>query len=438
MSDPDTTYDVLFDGEIIEGFDPATVQASFGRAAGAGSEQVRSIFSTRGSVLKRGLAEDEARRFQGALRGIGMATVLRLASTAGSEDTATAATPAPLRAAAPITLERPELQAVGEPQTLDFEFTGDGQEYFKIWIVNLLLTIVTLGIYSAWAKVRSHRYFYGNTRLDGSGFEYLASPIAILKGRLIALAFLVILALSNEFMPLLGLALSLALVALLPWIAVRALAFRAHNSAWRNIRFGFSAHTMDAAKAFVLWPLAGVLTLGILMPLAVYRQKRFIVEHSRFGGTPFAFHGEPREFYRIFLGAVGILLGGGIVVALVSGVLPLLALPGMLAVYLVAFSFFNVGMTNAVYNATSLGEHALGAAYEVSSYAKLYLVNGIGMLLTLGLFYPWAKVRIAQYAAAHKQFFAAGDLDRFVAQAGQEVRATGEEVGEMLGVDFGL
>ena len=57
---------------------------------------------------------------------------------------------------------------------LPFEFRGNGGEYFRIWIVNLLLTIVTLGIYSAWAKVRRLRYFYGNTYLDGHPFEFQA------------------------------------------------------------------------------------------------------------------------------------------------------------------------------------------------------------------------------------------------------------------------
>ena len=58
------------------------------------------------------------------------------------------------------------------------QFTGRAGEYFGIWFVNLLLSIVTLGIYSAWAKVRTERYFYGNTSLAGANFEYLASPIA--------------------------------------------------------------------------------------------------------------------------------------------------------------------------------------------------------------------------------------------------------------------
>ena len=52
-----------------------------------------------------------------------------------------------------------------------FQFTGTGGEYFKIWIVNILLSIVTLGIYSAWAKVRRKQYFYGNTRVAGSALQ---------------------------------------------------------------------------------------------------------------------------------------------------------------------------------------------------------------------------------------------------------------------------
>jgi uncharacterized membrane protein YjgN (DUF898 family) len=53
-------------------------------------------------------------------------------------------------------------------------FTGQAGEYFRIWIVNVCLSIVTLGIYSAWAKVRRKRYFYGNTLLKDAAFEYLA------------------------------------------------------------------------------------------------------------------------------------------------------------------------------------------------------------------------------------------------------------------------
>src|SRR5437016_7810713 len=78
------------------------------------------------------------------------------------------------------------------------EFTGTAAEYFRVWIVNLFFTLATLGIYSAWAKVRKRRYFYGSTRLDGDSFDYFASPKAILNGRIIAVAIFAIYALAGE------------------------------------------------------------------------------------------------------------------------------------------------------------------------------------------------------------------------------------------------
>jgi Zn-dependent protease with chaperone function len=78
------------------------------------------------------------------------------------------------------------------PSRILFEFKGNGSEYFRIWVVNILLSVVTLGIYSAWAKVRRKQYFYGNTRVNGAGFEYLGSPAKILKSRLIVGGLLVI------------------------------------------------------------------------------------------------------------------------------------------------------------------------------------------------------------------------------------------------------
>ena len=74
----------------------------------------------------------------------------------------------------------------GPPREEAFSFTGSGSEYFRIWIVNLILSVVTLGIYSAWAKVRRLEYLYRNTRVAGASFDYHGRPLAILKGRIIA------------------------------------------------------------------------------------------------------------------------------------------------------------------------------------------------------------------------------------------------------------
>ncbi|MEN9912439.1 MAG: hypothetical protein RI956_883, partial [Pseudomonadota bacterium] len=60
-------------------------------------------------------------------------------------------------------------------------FTGTGSEYFKIWIVNLLLTIISFGIYYPWAKVRKNKYIYSNTLVDGVAFDYLGTGSVLLK-----------------------------------------------------------------------------------------------------------------------------------------------------------------------------------------------------------------------------------------------------------------
>ena len=69
-----------------------------------------------------------------------------------------------------------------------FRFKGTASEYFGIWIVNILLTIITLGLYAPWAKVRRLRYFYGNTWFIQRRFDFTGLPTKILVGRLIALA----------------------------------------------------------------------------------------------------------------------------------------------------------------------------------------------------------------------------------------------------------
>src|SRR5213075_574137 len=98
-----------------------------------------------------------------------------------------------------------------------FAFTGRASEYFRIWIISLCLSLATLGIYSAWGKVRKKRYLYAHTELDGTGFDYRASPLAILRGRVLALLLFGGFALSAHFMPLLELAFIALLVVLSPW-----------------------------------------------------------------------------------------------------------------------------------------------------------------------------------------------------------------------------
>jgi len=126
------------------------------------------------------------------------------------------------------------------------EFTGSGGQFFRIWIVNILLTILTLYIYSAWAKVRTKRYFYGNTLLDGSSFEYHAKPLLILASRLVAAALFVAVTVGGSLVSWIPIAATVFLIVIIPWAIWRSTIFNMRMSSYRNVRFGFDGS---------VWPL---------------------------------------------------------------------------------------------------------------------------------------------------------------------------------------
>ena len=194
-------------------------------------------------------------------------------------------------------------------RTLSFSFHGKGGEYFGIWIVNTLLKIVTIGIYSAWAKVRKRRYFYGSTMLGDEPFEYLADPMAIFKGWVIGAVAFVLYMIGNQMSPTLSMVTGLAIFIAVPWLVVRSRMFNARNSSHRNIRFSFRPDYNDAYLVFLGFPLLIPFTLGLLIPYVIYRQKKYLVENGSYGMTPFAFDATLKSFYLLFvratLGMVG-------------------------------------------------------------------------------------------------------------------------------------
>jgi uncharacterized membrane protein YjgN (DUF898 family) len=181
------------------------------------------------------------------------------------------------------------------------EFTGKAGEYFGIWIVNLLLSIITLGIYSAWAKVRRKKYFYNNTLIDGVGFDYHARPIAILKGRIIAFVFFILYSVLSGFSPILGALLALVLFLAIPWIVVRGMTFNARNSSHRGLRFDFDGKYGQAALVFIGYTLLSIITLGLAIPFVAQRTHKFIVSHHKFGASHFKMEALVKDFYKIYL-----------------------------------------------------------------------------------------------------------------------------------------
>jgi uncharacterized membrane protein YjgN (DUF898 family) len=451
-------YQVIYKGEILEGFEREAVFRDVAKIMTISPESAAQIINGKRVVLKKGLDEASARSQCMLLRKAGIRVALGVPQFQSKTDDPAARQPEPeptasasarasgptaVTGAAPAPAQKRPLgggqahAAAATPARIPFEFNGSGSEYFRIWIVNILLSLATLGIYSAWAKVRNKQYFYGNTRLNGGGFEYLASPTQILKGRALVGGILIAYWGLGVVLPYVDAAFFLAFVFLFPWLIVRSLAFNAHNSAWRNIRFGFSAGYRDAFKIYILWPLLAALTLGIFSPYAFYRQKKFLVENSSFGQSRFSFNATWKDYYRIVMVASLLALLAVAVVGISALTFPplmLLALP----IYLYVFAYFSVKSGNLFYQSSRLGRHRLDSSMEVRGYLFIVLTNTLATAATLGIFHPWAKVRTLRYKAQHLSLLPAGDLNVFVAAKQSAVSAVGDASGDFFDFDLGL
>ncbi|WP_373378394.1 YjgN family protein [Cupriavidus nantongensis] len=361
---------------------------------------------------------------------------------AGSSDSTLAAAPAE-----PASPAGPRAAAL---RPLGLSFTGSGSEYFRIWIVNALLTIVTLGIYSAWAKVRTLQYFYRNTRLDGASFDYHGKPSAILKGRAIVFGLVLAFQFASTLSPFLALAMLLVLLAVFPLLLVRSLRFRMANSSYRGLRFGFTGGDAEAYRVFVLWPLAAVATLGLLGPLAHQRFKRYQHNHTRFGTAPFGFHAAAGDFYRAYLRAFGVVLAGTLVMAAAGFVMaPGIGNFGAAALLGFGIAGFYLGMLsvspylmarlqNVVWSHTTLAPHAFRSEVSAARMVFIFVTNLVAIALTLGLFLPFARVRATRYRLQCVTMLAAGPLDSFVAGAAQQVGALGDAAVDWYDIDIAL
>lgn len=338
-----------------------------------------------------------------------------------------------------------------QPTTYPFVFSGKGGEYFRIWIVNIALTLATLGIYSAWAKVRNNRYLYGNTSVANGHFDYHADPKVILKGRIIAIVLLLIYLGLSSFLPVVGVIMALLVLIAIPWIVVRSLAFNARNSSWRNLRFHFAGKEMGAAGAYIGWPLIGVLTFGFGMPYAWFKTAQYGVNNHRMGQTPFRLSAAASDFYAIFFYMIFAGILASIAFAAVSafsfaGIDP--DAPELTAtqvvggavfalVYIAIFNLFNALRFRTIYDDLDLGENRIQCSMSIPGYLSVAVTNTIAMLFTLGLFYPWAKVRMSKFMLESLTLRAV-DLDNFVASAEEEQSAFGEEFGDAFDLGIGV
>ena len=363
-----------------------------------------------------------------------------------------------------------------EARPLSLTFSGTGAEYFRIWIINLLLTIITFGIYSAWAKVRRLQYFDRNTVLDGAAFDFHGNPVAILKGRIVAVVLLGAYQMAFGFSVTAGLLVFGTLMMVLPYLLRGALRFRLQNTSWRGLRFAFTGTTQDAYIVFVP-PMVLFMAPGLLGGIMAHRGpgtpspwiglfgllyqawpmlhaavKRYQHAHVRFGNADSRYTLTLGRFWPPYLMAFGIIIAVGATLAVVVASMVKLApnnSTGMLITFvplalaylgfLSIFPFLQGRIGNLVWSHTGFPGLTIRSDMTFGGLFKLHAVNTILTLLTVGLFRPFAVVRVQRYVLAHMHVSASVDIDALVdAGKGADVNAAGDGAADFLGIDFAL
>jgi uncharacterized membrane protein YjgN (DUF898 family) len=331
-----------------------------------------------------------------------------------------------------------------------FYFRGNTDEYFKIWIVNIFLTIITFGVYSAWAKVRTNKYIYGNTYLDDTAFDYTADAISILKGRIIAATAIGVYLVTTKYYPM-SFFLFAALFSLVtPWLVVRAMQFRLRKTSYRNIRFNFTGTYGEAASVFVGLMMLIPFTFGLIYPYIVSRRNHYLYNNCKYGTTQFFLNVKTQEFYSIYFVAVILLL---LTMTISSAVTPridpnllgeegrniftvnnLLFLPLYLFIYV--YTFTNV--KNLIWNNLRVNDFHFNSSLKTGKIFSIYSTNLLAIVATCGLAVPWAQIRTIRYRLEQLSLYAASELNGFIADSREEVSATGEGLADVFDVDIGI
>ena len=403
----------------------------------------------------------------------------------------------------------PTPAAAADETRFPVRFSGSGSEYFRIWIVNLLLILVTFSLYYPWAKVRKLRYFYGNTQVAGHAFDFHGDPAKMLRGYLLVGALFAAYSFAGQFSPVAALIALVIIAAIWPLLFRASLRFRLAQTSWRGLRFAFDGSTAGAYRALLpafvpafvlfglgafaglgdegadapepsaaaegdmpvaepsLWaamlPLGVMLAFALLVPLLWWTIKRYQHGHFRLGRVHTTLDAGARTFYAVFgkaslvglgsaavVGLLGTLLvAGGMAAAVVAGGgrstatlkgLPLIGVEAAHPVVVpVVQPYLTSRLQNLVWSRTTSAALRFESALRFRSLLALTLKNWLLVIVTLGLYWPFAAIALARMRLEVVTVLADEGLDRLVVERRDPMKdAAGDAAGDVFGIDVGL
>lgn len=296
-----------------------------------------------------------------------------------------------------------------------FEYDGSTRQIFGIWIINILLGVITLGIYSFWGRTRMRKYVANGFSLLKDRFEYNGTGGELFRGFLKALLVIVPIY-SPYFIWDQSPWVSLALVPIIYFIFIAthsALRYRLSRTTWRGIRGKLTGSAFDFALKNMIRGILNIITLGLLIPSSDIKIYKIIIDNTHFGNAKFNFVGTSKELFSINLMTI------------------LLAVP---TVGLSRF-WYSAALTRHKCANTVINALHCRATHTGGSLLLLHAVNMLIIIFTLGIGIPIVTQRNLKYFSEH--VFIVGDINAAdILQSDEKLGSSGEGIDVML--DLGL
>ena len=352
-------------------------------------------------------------------------------------------------------------------------YDGDIGELYGIFLINLLLSIVTLGIFRFWAITRYRRYLWSHMRFQNERFEYTGRGGDLFLGFLMAIGILLGLGLGTGLLSaLLGMInhalAALPIIALYVTILILAFAarfsaqrYRLSRTVWCGIRGGMQGSALRYGVRSLLYAVMLPFTLFQLVPWVQVRLAERRINASRFGSAAFAFRGRAAQLYSAYL---AVFVGTLLLFALIAGVVWAAVAPSIMPfvgsgvggddprlvhviehAMVLAFGgmiLFGVGSSliscwywallgRHIIGNTTLGPLRLSSVVTGPGLLWLMLGNALITLFTLGLGLPIVVHRSARFLP--RTLLVTGTLDEAtLRQSSLAMPRTGEGMLQML------
>jgi uncharacterized membrane protein YjgN (DUF898 family) len=312
------------------------------------------------------------------------------------------------------------------PKTYRLSFFGLGGSLFGMHLVNVCLTILTLGLYSFWAKVKVRRYLYSQTQCAGDRFAYHGTARELLNGAgkatlLFGLPYLV-LSMAPRYLGIGGAMViagqvlaTLLFMFFLPVAVTGARRYRLSRSSWRGIHFSFHGRALEFSKLFLTGSLLTALTLGAYYPLFEVKRQAYLINHSYLGTQRFSFDGDHYGIARSFVGAM-------------------LLLPFTLGC---SWFWYIASRQRYFWNHSTFCGGRFVCTVQGWPLFRLKLGNVLLLLCSLGLAWPWTTVRNTRFLFGNLHLKGAMAVEH-IRQDQLAATATGEGLSSFLDTGFDL